>query len=230
MKTKRSFLNAGLFVSAMVAVAVALSPAETRAKTIALSFTTHEGNGGAVDETVGWSFSLGTGVRVTDLGVFDGNFNDFGNGTGDGLDASYVVTIWTSTGAEVAQAEVPSGSSAPYLDGFRYVSLSSPVSLLPGNYVIGAYYGVDQNEAYAAEVNPLKTATGVTYTGKRIADGNVFPAGSAGDDLKNEYFGPNFQFTAPTNAVPESGGTILLMVVAIAVLVTLNAIKSPVRG
>ena len=51
------------------------------------------------DVTVGLAFTLTSPVLVTDLGLWD--FNN------DGLNASHVVTVWTSTGTKEAQGTIP---------------------------------------------------------------------------------------------------------------------------
>ena len=67
---------------------------------------------------------------MTDLGVWDFNNN--------GLAESHVVTIWDSASNPMAQATVD--NSGTLVDGFRYVSLTTPTLLLPGDYTIGDYY------------------------------------------------------------------------------------------
>ena len=40
---------------------------------------------------------------------------------GDGLFTSHTVTIWTSTGTQLVQATIPTGTGGTLTDGFRYV-------------------------------------------------------------------------------------------------------------
>src|SRR5437588_3894318 len=124
MKTRAPKIEAHskLLLSALAAALIAISPVQTWANTIALSFTTVTNPGGISPVTSGWSFSLTTAVTVTDLGVWDGAAGvTTETGGGDGLSDSHFVTIWTSTMVQVAQATVPAASGATLTDGFRYV-------------------------------------------------------------------------------------------------------------
>ena len=142
-------------------------PIQTRADTIALSFTPSGQTffGGAGSITVGWGFSLSSAVDVTQLGVWDEN--------GNGLAQSHMVTIWDSTGTAVAQVTIPSGTGAE-TNGFRYVSIGS-VSLTAGNYTIGALYGAFGSDTASISALAISTAPGVTYAGSRGTVGNAFP-------------------------------------------------------
>jgi hypothetical protein len=76
--------------------------------------------------------------QVNWLGYYDQN--------GDGLANSHVVTLWDNgTQGIIATATVPAGTSAPLVNGYRWVQLSSTVTLNYGSYyVIGAQAdGVD---------------------------------------------------------------------------------------
>jgi len=76
--------------------------------------------------------------QVNWLGYYDQN--------GDGLANSHVVTLWEhSTQTIMASATVPAGTAAPLVDGYRWVPLSSTVTLNYGSYyVIGAHTdGID---------------------------------------------------------------------------------------
>src|ERR1700737_4013954 len=115
----------------VIAALIACCPLQTRANTIALSFTSYDTGDAAGNFTFAWAFTLSSPILLTDLGVFDP--------AGLGLSESHFVTVWTSNGIQEAQGTVPFGTSAPITSGFRYVSLSTPVLLLAGNYTIGAY-------------------------------------------------------------------------------------------
>ena len=136
----------------VIAALMAFYPTLTRADTIALSFT--EGSAGPAIQnlTFGYTFTLSSPVLVTQLGLWDqGN---------DGLNASHVVSIWTSTGTQEAQVTIPSGTGATLTNGFRYVSI--PSVLLPaGSYTIGGFYSrnTDNFAYFASTITP---ASGVT--------------------------------------------------------------------
>ena len=195
--TTTKSLVSSLFVVALIACC----PIQTRADTIALSFTPSDGTffGGAGSLTLGWGFSLSSALDVTQLGVWDQN--------GNGLAQSHMVTIWNSTGTAVAQVMIPSGTGAE-TNGFRYVSIGS-VPLAAGNYTIGALYGAFGSDTASTGALAISTAAGVTYAGSRATVGNAFP-GSDDFGLPNSYFGPNFQFT-PTGTVPDAGSTVSLL-------------------
>jgi hypothetical protein len=74
------------------------------------------------------------------------NYLGYADPTGAPLVDSHVVTLWdNSTGNVIASATVPAGTAAPLVDGYRWVQLSSTVTLNYGSYyVIGAQTdGVD---------------------------------------------------------------------------------------
>jgi hypothetical protein len=212
-ETKTSLSGTALrcLLPAVAIALMALCPFELRANTIALSFSGATGQAaGSNIFTAGWTFSLSAPVLLTDLGIFDSN-----NGTG--LSSSHQVTLWTSAGVMEAQATVPAGTTAPLTDGFRYVSLATPILLAAGNYTIGALYsGPGDAALYHASV--ISTASGVTYIDSRSTFGDVFPGTDAFGNIKG-YFGPNFQFTSPpANGVPEAGSTVALILLGLTVV------------
>jgi PEP-CTERM motif len=76
--------------------------------------------------------------QVNWLGYYDQN--------GDGLANSHLITLWdNSTQGILASATVPAGTAAPLVNGYRWVQLSSTVTLNYGSYyIIGAQTdGVD---------------------------------------------------------------------------------------
>ena len=76
--------------------------------------------------------------QVNWLGYYDEN--------GDGLANSHLVTLWDNgTQTILASATVPAGTAAPLINGYRWVQLSSTLTLNYGSYyVIGAQTdGVD---------------------------------------------------------------------------------------
>src|SRR5438270_6234699 len=152
-------------LGALTAALIAFCPLQTRANTIALSFTGGTAVGIGANVTAGWAFTLSSPVLVTELGLWD-----FGN---DGFDTSHVVTIWTSTGTQEAQGTIPSGAGAILTNGFRYVSIA-PVLLPAGSYTIGGFYSVGSEEV-ASIASATTTASGVTFDGSRFGFGFAFP-------------------------------------------------------
>jgi hypothetical protein len=191
--------------SLFVASLIAFCPLATRANTIALSFTGTGLVGAGLDQTFGWAFTLHSPVLLTDLGVFD-----FPDRFPPGLAESHLVTVWTSTGIQVAQGTVPSGTSGTLVDNFRYSSIA-PVRLAAGNYTIGAFYISGSRDPVPFLATTVTTAAGVTYDGSRFGNGNAFPPGDQAN-FPHSYFGPNFQFTA---GVPDSAATWTLMLLGL---------------
>ncbi|HWV99280.1 MAG TPA: PEP-CTERM sorting domain-containing protein [Candidatus Acidoferrum sp.] len=84
--------------------------------------------------TVGGIFltTSSSSPEVNWLGYYDHN--------ADGLASSHLITLWdNSTQTIITSATVPAGTVAPLIDGYRWVQLSSTVTLNPNSYyVIGA--------------------------------------------------------------------------------------------
>ena len=186
-------------LGALTAALIAFCPLQTRANTIALSFTGGTAVGIGANVTAGWAFTLSSPVLVTELGLWD-----FGN---DGFDTSHVVTIWTSTGTQEAQGTIPSGAGAILTNGFRYVSIA-PVLLPAGSYTIGGFYSPTDSDQIVTSASTITTASGVIYDGSRIGLGFAFPPIDI-SGVPNSNFGPNFQFTTRTS-VPDTGTTLSL--------------------
>lgn len=204
-------MKKAIFVRSLFAFAlIACCPLQTRANTIAFGFASgsYTTFTFGADVTVGLAFTLTSPVLVTDLGLWD--FNN------DGLSTSHVVTVWTSTGTEEAQATIPSGTGATLTSGFRYVSIV-PVLLPAGNYTIGGFYSSASDPV--AIQGLAVAASGLTYNGTRNGPGFAFPAGDSFGRPLN-YFGPNFQFTAPPT--PDSGSTWALLLLGVAATCGLN--------
>lgn len=104
------------------------------AATIACDFTGGSTDGTSVI-TLGYSFTVNSPVRVTDLGYWD-----FAN---DGFSSSHQIGIWDTSGALLTSTTIAAGPSGTLLNGFRYVSLATPLGLAAGDYVIGGNIGSD---------------------------------------------------------------------------------------
>lgn len=88
------------------------------------------GSGPLVDNvTIGYGFNINrSDIWVTDIGWFDH--------LGDGLAADHAVKLWDSSMSEILSVIIGAGTGT-LEDGFRYMTLSSPIYLAPGDYVIG---------------------------------------------------------------------------------------------
>jgi hypothetical protein len=144
--------------------------------------------------TVGWSFTAGANMTVTELGYYDLN--------GDGLGESHPVGVWDSMGVLMGSATVTTND--PLIDSFRYTQ-TTPFQLQLGQtYVIGAYHteNVD-NYLSSYGLKPLAsytTAPAVIYEGSRISFGPSFVEPTITGEVVGR-FGPNFQFY--TTPIPE---------------------------
>ena len=220
MKTKTPILNVSprfslRFAPAVLAALIACCPLQTRANTIALSFTGGGPNGIIGDTTLGWAFTLSSPVLLTDLGLWDEN--------GTGLAESHLVTVWTSTGIQEAQGTIPSGTAGTTpTNGFRYVSVL-PVLLPAGSYTIGAFFRDGGPDRFIVDASTT-TAPGVTYNGSRSELGNAFPPGDT-VGATDSYFGPNFQFTTPVST-PDSGPTFGLLCLSLIALLGATRFRS----
>jgi hypothetical protein len=172
---------------------VALAPAQGES-TAAISSITGGHISNFIDHrTAGWAFSIAQAIQVDALGWYDYQ--------GNGLNVSHEVGLWDDTSQMLlASTSVPSGSTATLIDSFRYVGLATPLTLLPGAYVVGGI-AVAPPDA-VRDVATVMTAPGVTYLQNRGAMPFsltlVFPELTA-PSQESGFFGANFTFTV----VPE---------------------------
>ena len=215
MKTKFSLLL-------MIVALLSLLSLQTRGDTIALSFGGMGGGSGTTQNvTVGWSFSLNSNISVTQLGAFDANNSMPLSGPPDGLLSDQLITLWTSTGTFITSATVPAGGGT-LANGFRYVSIPQTFLTAGNSYVISDYYSPTNQDPNVEFFSTVTTAPGVMYGDAREGSttGNVFPdfvlSGTG-------VWGPNFQFVAATNGVPESGSAWILMASSLGGIVLLRS-------
>jgi hypothetical protein len=177
---------------------------------IALGNDGNESGSITTGSIIGVSFTANAPVEVTALGLYDAI-----DGTGDGFFAGHTVALYrVSDQQELARITLAAGTSGTLVDRFRYVNLSSPVTLAAGaRYEVAALYapaatfntsdglrgGVSftpdarlSNVTFQAEAaNPGQPFTDVHYTGS--------PIGAA-------FFGPNVLVTVPEPfALPVAG-------------------------
>lgn len=147
-----------------------------------------------LDATRGWEFSVTSSIIVTQMGLWDEN--------ADGLNSEHVIGIFSLTSTLLASAVVPKGVAAALqsVDGFRFVTLGSPLNLTPGTYRIGAHYLVNDGDKLAYLASP-NTAVPVRYVGPRLS-GIGFQDPTQISAAAGGAFGPNFIFV-PSDTVPE---------------------------
>lgn len=193
-----------------------------RGNTIAVSFGSYDTTAESADVTFAWSFTLKKAITLTDLGLWDAHNQDPFQPTGDGFASLHTVSLWSGSGTLLTSATLAAGKSGTLIDGFRYVSVA-PLLLQPGDYVIGAYFGIPPGGDWsAAELNDFSFASPLVYTGQFESIGPGFPNEDL-SGLPRGYFGPNFQFTTNSQRVAESGVTLTLLAVGITALLILRS-------
>jgi hypothetical protein len=142
-------------------------------------------------KTAGWAFSVSSTVSVDGLGFFDW--------MSDGLANDHEVGLWIDAGATgvlltqttVTTASTPVSSTSSH--GRWLFEDIVPLTLLPGNYVIGArFFDGDQVDRLISNATAT-TISQITFEGDRSGTGPglVFPA--AENQLSDDCcFGPTF--------------------------------------
>jgi len=151
---------------------------------------------------IGYDFTVGaTDITINALGVEDINNADPA-GYGDGTYAATQAGVWNAAGTLLGSVTVLDGTKSPIADGFRYVKLSSPVTLQAGqSYTIGSQKGgsVDFFSDGSATANYV--GNGVTLTADRYSStaGFVRPTSDGGEN-NGRWSGGNATFitTGPT--------------------------------
>jgi hypothetical protein len=100
--------------------------------------------GFASNLTLGFSFGVGPRpVWVTSLGIFDYS--------SDGLEEAHSIGLWDLSGGLLASVSIAAGTSDALDGGFRYIDLSSTITLNAGQtYVLGATFGSGKDLAAVA--------------------------------------------------------------------------------
>ncbi len=153
-----------------------------------------------VDTVGGWEFEVTSTIIVDALGFWDEG--------GDGLNHSHAVGLWTIGQILLADTTVFTGSlsvaSSSGLGDWIFNSIT-PISLDPGNYVLGAtFLGSDSDKARLRTTT--STIPDVTFVDNRQESPSsvlVFPTLIVGS-VEKGIFGPNL------NLVPEPATMLLL--------------------
>jgi hypothetical protein len=180
--------------------------------------------GYSLNFALGWQFSTTEEITLTHLGMRDEyTFASNGQPTSEGpngvLDGSTDVRLglWEpgAGGALLAQATVPAGTTNIEA-GVFYAALSTPLTLLPGSYVVSAMTttGGEYYRSYPAGVT-VPMAPGITFE-QALADpdgtnNGAFrhPSGEFNGSVGGgaAWFGPTFKFTSG-DGVPNPGGEV----------------------
>jgi hypothetical protein len=139
--------------------------------------------------TVGTEFTVKSSFTVYQLGVFD---------TGsDGLAQAHPVGIYNTAGVLLATVTVPSGTAASLDSGFRWASLTTPLTLNAGTtYILGAWYSTNADTfGNTATIN-----SNFTLVKDRYFDGGgglTFPNLSWNNSSALGWYGPNMATPIP---------------------------------
>ncbi len=159
--------------------------------------------------TIGYKFIVGSNnLTVSSLGTWDGDATD-------GLAASHDVGIWNADGSTLlGSVTVPAGTGATKIGSWRYVDLSSAVTLFANTeYVIGSavlgdsYHGSLIAPAALPDF-PVFSTPNVNFVHRSAVAGAAlaFPNITAFSDITSAWDAPNFRY----EAVPEPGSLGLL--------------------
>jgi hypothetical protein len=158
------------------------------------SFTNGLKNKSLTNNTYGYSFTTSSALTIKSLGIYDVDF--------DGLSEGHQVGIWDLNKNLLGSVSIGSGTSATLVNGFRYVNLSSPLTLAATTtYRIGALYA-GPGDQFA------ETATALAGNGITLLTPHYSTPASASLEYPNfqtnvdaGYIGPNFS----TESVPVPG-------------------------
>lgn len=163
------------------------------------------------DYTFGYRFSVST-TTIGSLGIFDYGKN--------GLSQSHEVGLWNSSGTLLDSVTVPAGTAGTLVesqntvDGWRFSTLSSPVELAAGDYVLGAFYQESSPDRYVDLLNQpseIVTAPGFSYGQTR----NKIP--SSGLEFPDYAESPPYYYLGP-NLMPVPEPTTVAALVALGVM------------
>ena len=161
---------------------IALVGFTTSAQTIAITDYDQDNVTSGTYYNIGIEFTVGSqDIQVTELGAYDLG--------GDGLSAPTPVTVWDATQAIVAQATVPSGTSAPLENEMRYVSIT-PVTLTSGStYRMTSY----SNEGLIYSISGASSTSSpeITIIQGCYTTSNSYPITTV---PTRDYYGAHFKF------------------------------------
>jgi hypothetical protein len=157
--------------------------------------------------TMGSQFTVSSSVTVFQAGIWDY--------LGDGLVDSHAVGVWDSAGNLLDTATVQAGTVDPLMDGFRWASLATPLTLNPGQtYHLGAYYpGYIGTDPIAPNSSDWLAAGSHTVDSPFTWITDAYGPGNGFEDPTQTYitqgfFGPNLAVPEPTTVI---AGALLLL-------------------
>lgn len=168
---------------------------------ITFSQPTTGGGAGGTDQMQGWEFVPQVDVTVLELGIYDGR-------TSGGFNEPHSVAIWTGNGDLVASVAIPTGTTAPLQDNFRYANIVSTTLSAGQDYIIGAFYPTPVTDysvlwersglGNVVFVDPRINF--VSYRFGTSPGGISFPTGGVVNYVGD--FGPNFIIAIPEPGLP----------------------------
>lgn len=197
---------------------IAATCATSRAASLGLDFT---GGGTVIPPplaTYGWDFTLSGACLVSSLGIWDSG--------ADGLFHDHIVDLWGFSGGKpLASVDVTNAgqkvASTQTKGQWIFQTLTTPILLAAGSYVIGADYSVGFPDpstdtiyyTLPSDTLQLSTTFGLTYGYSRYASNRTsavdFP-NAINPEVAN--LGPNLLLTL----VPEPAGLTMTFVLAVA--------------
>jgi len=197
------------------------SPAILTTNTPVFTFSpqiTGAANGG----TVGWAFTVNSGVILTlnSLGLYDG---------GDvALQNAHPVALWDASQNLLTEVTIPSGVGANYLSGYTYQPITNSVTLSAGSYYyVGAYFPAGSGDKILVMGTSQQFNTNITFSNPRQSAFSPAQISIAFPDISNSitgtykegWFGPTFSFTASVIPEPSPNAILILSLVVILIVV-----------
>lgn len=147
------------------------------------------GGGYAWNMSLGWEFETTASVEITALGIWDSD--------GNGLDVEVPIGLWNDAGQLLATTDLPAGTTARLVDGFRYADIT-PVKLPSGKrFVVAALYTPqmkDGNVSGGANISlaaPLRWIRACRTRSESLSIPTATVPTNSGDELLGN-FGPGF--------------------------------------
>jgi hypothetical protein len=185
----KKFLGTGILMAALALLSA--GPASATA----IDFTTPGTDFNNNAWSLGFEFNVTTAYNVTALGFYD----DLKNG----LAESHAVGIYDSAGSLLFSGTVPSGTGAPLVGWFRYVSVTPYFLPVGVGYRIAATTGA---ENYTWNPVGFTTDPAITFVRDRFVLSGTLAFPDPGTSGVAGWFGPNFD----GEPVPEPSSLVLL--------------------
>ncbi len=162
--------------------------------------------------TAGWEFTVTSPITVSALGLWDEGANGFFES--DAFCGCHQLGLWTGAGTLLTSATITNANSTPVASAqasgdWRFTPIA-PLTLAPGDYVVGATFDFLNEDPIRASTNAPSTIAGVTFDFARVGfrAGLIFP--DVDSPLNPGEFGPNL-FVGPLAVAAPEPATLLLL-------------------